>query len=87
MVVIGVDYLQTKGLGIAGTFFLADVILFQWIDIGIAIIYDGSYSFLHQTFNDGRRTRSATSMQQYFIGSTGNLYPKSSFHLEGEKQR
>ena len=38
VVVIGIHYLQAKRLGIAGTFVLTDVVLFQWIDVGITIV-------------------------------------------------
>ena len=54
VIVIGIHYLQAKRLGITGTLVLADVVLFEGIDIGIAIVDDGSDAILHQAFDDGR---------------------------------
>jgi len=70
VIIIGIHYLQAKGLGIAGTFVFTDVVLFQRIDIGIAIINDGGDTMLHQALDDGRRAGSTTSMEEHFIGSS-----------------
>ena len=70
MVIVGIDDFQAEGLGVSSTFVLADVILFERIDIGIAIIDDGGNAMLHQAFNDGRRARGTTSMEEHSIDSS-----------------
>lgn len=74
VVIIGIDNLQAEGQGIARTFLLADVVFLQRIDVGVAIIDDGSNSMLHQTFDNGRRARGTTRMEEHSVGSTGDFY-------------
>ena len=80
MIIVGIDDFQAEGLGVSGTFVLADVVLFERIDIGIAIVDDGGNAMLHQAFDDGRRAGGTTSMEEHFIGSSRDFYSKLLLH-------
>jgi hypothetical protein len=54
VVVVGIDDFQAKRVGIAGTLVLTDVILFERIDIRVAIVDNGGNAMRHQAFNDSR---------------------------------
>ena len=88
MVVIGINHRQTKRLCVTDALFLADVVLFLWEDVGITEVQRGMYVVLHHPFNDGRRTRSAARVQQYFTCTLGDLYLIFLVHgSEGEEKR
>ena len=70
MIIVGIDNFQAEGLGVSGTFVLTDVVLFERIDSGSALVDDGGNALLHQACDDGRRAGGTTSMEEHFIGSS-----------------
>lgn len=80
MVVIVVNNLQTKRLGIARAFVFSYLIFLQRKNIGIAVIDNRRNAMLHQAFDDGRRTRRTASVQKHLFLPSGDLYLKLLFH-------
>jgi hypothetical protein len=66
MIIVIIHYLQSQSTGISRTFVLSDQILFERIDIGVAIIYYWSYTILKKTLNYSGRAWGTTSMEQNF---------------------
>lgn len=74
--IIGIHNVQSQRLCITRTLLLTDEILLQRVNIGIAIINGRAHSMLHQTFDNGRRTRCTTRMEQDLLGSSRYLQLK-----------
>lgn len=74
MVVVGVYPTYAETFGMTFALVLSRLVFFLWKDVGIIIIYGGTYSVLQQPFDNGRRARGATCVEQHLAAVVGNGY-------------
>ena len=64
MVIIVIDYLQTKGLGISRTLVLSYEIFFLREYVRVAVVYDRSDAVLEHGLDDRARTWGTAGMEK-----------------------
>ena len=74
VVIVGINDFKTESLCISLTLVLSYLILFHRIDVGIAIINNGSDPVIHHGLDDCARARCAAGVEKNFCFSQRRFY-------------
>ena len=89
VVIIAVDKIKSKVAGVTDGFVFPYFVLLLGVDIGVIVEQGRADVVGKQAFDDGRRTRSTTGVQQYFVLIVGSLkfqHSSLNFNIDLKKQ-